>query len=117
MDTKLYPTAVRPDAPADAYSLRPEDLRRGLKASLKALGAEKVDMWYLHGPDRKTPFEDTMRGVNELYKEGLFERWGVSNLHSWEVARMCEICESNGWVKPRYVQFPPPFLGVLLDES
>ena len=59
--------------------------------SLKALKAEKVDMFYLHGPDRKTPYEDTLREVNKLHSEGLFQRLGISNYMSWEVAQICEI--------------------------
>lgn len=30
----------------------------------------KIDMWYLHAPDRSVPYEVTMKAVNELYKEG-----------------------------------------------
>ena len=45
-------------------------------------------MWYLHGPDRKTPYEDTLRAVNELYKEGKFEKFGISNYMAWEVAEI-----------------------------
>jgi aflatoxin B1 aldehyde reductase len=68
--------------------------------SLKALNTKKVDIWYLHGPDRTTPYEETMRGVNDLYKEGLFDRFALSNYMAWEVAQICEICEHNGYVKP-----------------
>ena len=39
-------------------------------------------MWYLHGPDRTTPFEITMKAVDELYKEGKFKRFGISNYMS-----------------------------------
>ena len=39
-------------------------------------------MWYLHGPDRTTPYEDTLRTVNELYNEGKFKRFGISNYYS-----------------------------------
>ena len=38
-----------------------------------------VEIWYLHGPDRTTPYDVTMKAVNELYKEGKFKRFGVSN--------------------------------------
>ena len=41
-----------------------------------------VDMWYLHGPDRATPYEVTLRAVNELYEEGKFKRFGISNYYS-----------------------------------
>lgn len=80
LDTKLYPTAIRPAlSPDELYHHSPEDLRRGLLNSLKALNVDKISTWYLHGPDRTVPFADTLRAVNELYKEGLFESYGISN--------------------------------------
>jgi len=104
MDTKLYPTYLRPAMAKEHYSHSPDDLRAGLKASLSALKTDKLEMWYLHGPDRKTPFEDTLRTVNELYQEGKFKRFGISNFQAWEVAKICEICLKNGWVMPSVYQ-------------
>lgn len=102
MQTKLYPSAGKAmgDMSVLSYNHTPEDLRRGLKESLEALKTTKIDMWYLHGPDRKTPFVDTLREVNKLYQEGYFARLGISNYMSWEVAQICEICDKHGWVKP-----------------
>eukprot|EP01117_Protostelium_nocturnum_P012095 TRINITY_DN4430_c0_g1_i1.p1 TRINITY_DN4430_c0_g1~~TRINITY_DN4430_c0_g1_i1.p1 ORF type:complete len:339 (+),score=77.61 TRINITY_DN4430_c0_g1_i1:469-1485(+) len=107
MQTKLYPTKGTPmvgKLTDEAYTHSPEDVRLGLKRSLEALKADKIDMFYLHGPDRSTPFEDTLREVNNLYKEGHFERFGISNFMAWEVAKICEICEKNGWIKPTVYQ-------------
>ena len=67
---------------------------------MKALKADKLELWYLHGPDRKTPFEDTRRGINGMYKERYFKAFGISNYQSWEVAKICQLCEQNGWIKP-----------------
>ena len=61
-------------------------------------------MWYLHGPDRTTPYEETLKAVNELYKEGKFKRFGISNYMSWEVAEICEICKTNGYILPSAYQ-------------
>ncbi|KAI0776653.1 Aldo/keto reductase [Trametes elegans] len=72
------------------------DLRKWLDVSLKALQTDSIDMWYLHGPDRTTPYEETLRGVNELYKEGKFKCFGISNYMSWEVAKIVTICKANG---------------------
>jgi aflatoxin B1 aldehyde reductase len=99
MDTKFYPTVGRA-MDKDQWTHRPEHLRENLMRSLKALGAKKLDMWYLHGPDRTTPYEETMRGVNDLYKEGLFDRFAISNYMAWEVAQICEICDKHDWIKP-----------------
>ncbi|KAK9329044.1 NADP-dependent oxidoreductase domain-containing protein [Lipomyces starkeyi] len=106
MDTKLYPTDGRNMGylTPDIYTHKPEDLRDGLKRSLEALKTNKVDMWYLHGPDRSISFEVTLCEVDKLHKEGLFDRFGISNYMSWEVAQMCEICEKNRWIKPSVYQ-------------
>ncbi|KUJ15262.1 Aldo/keto reductase [Mollisia scopiformis] len=104
MDTKLYPNRGGPLSDMEVYDHTPEDVRRGLMDSLKALNCKKIDMFYLHGPDRKHPFEDTLREVNKLHQEGYFTRFGVSNYQSWEVAKICEICEKNGWIKPTAYQ-------------
>lgn len=101
--TKLYPTKTRPEMSGD-ISHSPADLRKHLMIQLKALQVEKIDLWYLHGPDRSTPYEETMREVNKLHNEGYFNRFGLSNYMSWEVAQICGICEKNGWVKPTVYQ-------------
>ncbi|KAH8907620.1 keto reductase [Coniochaeta sp. PMI_546] len=99
VDTKVSPKA--PAAPtARRYTHTPEDLRRALKDSLTALKTDKVDMWYLHAPDHNNPYEETLREVNNLYKEGYFGRFGISNYSAWETAQICEICIRHGWKKP-----------------
>ncbi|KAI0074930.1 Aldo/keto reductase [Panus rudis PR-1116 ss-1] len=107
LETKLYPNKVQarlqqPGAALISHS--PEDLRKYLDISLKALNADQLEMWYLHAPDRTTPFEDTLRTVNELYKEGKFRRFGISNYMAWEVAEIVGICKANGWIQPTVYQ-------------
>lgn len=95
LDTKLSPRG-RAGA-AHVYTHRPEDLKPALLQSLEALQTDKVDMWYLHAPDRNVPYEDTLREVNNLYQQGYFRRFGISNYAAWEVAQMSEIIKRNGW--------------------
>lgn len=104
METKLYPNARGLSSAHESYTHQPEDVRRGLINSLKALQTERIDMFYLHGPDRKTPLVDTLREVNNLHQEGRFSRFGISNYMSWEVSAMCEICKTNGWIMPTVYQ-------------
>lgn len=42
----------------------------------------QIEMFYLHGPDRTVPFEATLKAINDLYKEGKFKRFGISNYMS-----------------------------------
>ncbi|TGO80975.1 hypothetical protein BPOR_1464g00010 [Botrytis porri] len=105
MQTKLYPTkGAMSWLTRETYSLSAADVRRDLKASMKALNTDRIEMFYLHGPDRSTPLEDTLSEVNKLHQEGRFDRFGISNFTSWEVARICDIAEKNGWVKPSVYQ-------------
>lgn len=107
LGTKFYPTAAmaeRGGPIGERLTHSPKHLRENLLKSLKALKTEKVDLWYLHGPDRSTPYEETMREVNNLHKEGYFNRFGISNYMSWEVAQICEICRRNGWIQPTVYQ-------------
>ncbi|KAJ6562326.1 NADP-dependent oxidoreductase domain-containing protein [Mycena capillaripes] len=106
MATKIFPTKGRNMGwlTADEYTHSPADIRKGLKDSLTALKADKVDIYYLHAPDRKVLYEDTLREINKIYIEGSFERLGLSNYPAWEVAQICEICKRNGWVMPTVYQ-------------
>lgn len=106
MDTKLYPVGRREMSAltSASYTHAAGEVRRGLMDSLKALKTDKIDMFYLHGPDRQVPYEDTLKEVNDLYKEGYFTRFGISNYASWEVAQICEICIRNDWIKPTVYQ-------------
>ncbi|KAG8802028.1 hypothetical protein FRC16_010553 [Serendipita sp. 398] len=94
--TKLYP---QPNA-----RHTPEDLRKTLQASLTALRTDKLELFYLHAPDRTTPWEVTFKAVDELHKEGKFDRLGISNYMSWEVAEIVTLCRINGWISPTVYQ-------------
>lgn len=101
METKLYPTHA-PNPVLGSHS--PEDLRKYLDISLKALNTDSLEMFYLHGPDRAVPYEVTLKAVDELYKEGKFKRFGISNYMSWEVAEIVGICRRYGYIQPTAYQ-------------
>ncbi|OAA60250.1 aflatoxin b1-aldehyde reductase [Niveomyces insectorum RCEF 264] len=108
MDTKLAPSGRRAGAAASTtartYTHEPAALKPALLESLAALKTDKVDMWYLHAPDRSVPYEDTLREVNNLHQQGYFRRFGISNYAAWEVAEIAEICKRNGWKAPDVYQ-------------
>ena len=106
METKIHVTYGRPVPDSWDKSLRhtPELLRENLMKSLKALKTDKLDMYYLHTPDRSVPYDITMKAMNDLYKEGYFRRLGISNYQAWEVAQICEVCRANGWKQPDVYQ-------------
>ncbi|KAF9546905.1 hypothetical protein EC957_009070 [Mortierella hygrophila] len=96
ISTKIFPYV--------AGSHNRENLPKQFRESLKALNASKVDILYLHAPDYSVPFEETLKAIDDLYKEGLFERFGVSNYSAWNVALMHSICKQNGYVLPTIYQ-------------
>ncbi|KAF9152002.1 hypothetical protein BGX21_005245 [Mortierella sp. AD011] len=94
--TKVWPTAPK----SHDY----EHLSKTLRESLTALKAQKIDIFYLHAPDYTTPFVETVKAVNELYREGLFERFGLSNYAAWQVTLIHQLCKQNGYVLPTVYQ-------------
>lgn len=67
---------------SDVITHSPDDIKKHFQRSLDALKADKIYAFYLHGPDRNTPYKDTLRALNELHQAGKFEVLGVSNYHS-----------------------------------
>lgn len=81
-----------------------ERLKASANKSLRELGADCVDIFYLHAPDRSIPFEETLQACDDLFKEGKFVQLGLSNFAAWEVAECVNICRERGWVQPRVYQ-------------
>ncbi|THU91383.1 Aldo/keto reductase [Dendrothele bispora CBS 962.96] len=94
----------RVDRPVQEITHNYDDMKKHMLISLKALNTDCLDLWYLHNPDRTVPYEVTMKAVNDLYKEGYFKRFGISNFMAWEVAEMVGICKANGYIMPTVYQ-------------
>jgi len=59
---------------------RPEKLRQDLEGSLKRLKLERIDLYQLHAPDPKVPFEDQVGTLARFRKEGKVRHVGLSNV-------------------------------------
>ncbi|KAL9111787.1 MAG: hypothetical protein Q9227_003846 [Pyrenula ochraceoflavens] len=94
--TKVHPVKAGGHAAAK--------VKEACNTSLKELGADCVDIYYLHAPDHTVPYEETLRALNELHKEGKFVQLGLSNYASWEVAEISIMCRERGWVRPTVYQ-------------
>jgi aryl-alcohol dehydrogenase-like predicted oxidoreductase len=57
----------------------PAWLRKGVDASLDALGVDVIDLYQVHWPDANTPFAETAGTLAELVEEGKIRHAGVSN--------------------------------------
>jgi len=61
-----------------AVNGKPEYVKSACEASLKRLGVETIDLYYLHRVDPNTPIEETVGAMAELVKEGKVRHLGLS---------------------------------------
>jgi len=59
---------------------RPEHAREAAEASLRRLGTDVIDLYYLHFPDPAVPIEETVGAMAELAREGKVRHLGLSNV-------------------------------------
>ncbi len=89
--TKGGLTRTGPNAwPRDAS---PEHLREACEGSLRRLGLERIDLYQLHRPDPKVPYEESVGTMKELRDEGKVRHVGVSNVSVEQLATAREIVE------------------------
>lgn len=75
-------------------------VRQQFLESLRRMGENKVDILYLHFPDRNTPVESALEACNEFYKESKFKELGLSNFPAWLVSHVYHVSKERGWVLP-----------------
>jgi aryl-alcohol dehydrogenase-like predicted oxidoreductase len=68
----------------------------GVKASLKRLQLDHIDLYQLHGFDTATPIEEALRALDNLVQHGHVRYIGVSNWAAWQIAKALGISERLG---------------------
>ena len=68
----------------------------GIKASLKRLQLDHIDLYQIHGFDVATPIEETVRALDQLVRHGHVRYVGVSNWAAWQVVKALGIAERLG---------------------
>ncbi|WP_433167025.1 aldo/keto reductase [Kribbella sp. CA-247076] len=81
-----------------------DTLRRAIDDSLRRLGTDHVDLYYVHVDDRSTPLEETLEALAEIVAAGKARYIGWSNVRSWRLERIRALAERNGWPVPVAVQ-------------
>ena len=66
---------------------KPNYVRKALEGSLKRLGVDEIDLWYLHFPDPATPIEETVGAMAEAVRAGKVRYLGLSNVTAEQVER------------------------------
>jgi aryl-alcohol dehydrogenase-like predicted oxidoreductase len=65
----------------------------GIKASLKRLQLDHIDLYQIHGFDPATPIEETVRALDQLVRHGHVRYVGVSNWAAWQIVKALGIAE------------------------
>jgi aryl-alcohol dehydrogenase-like predicted oxidoreductase len=71
-------------------NLRRDHVLASCDASLKRLGLDRIDLYYMHQPDDATPIEETLGAMEALVKAGKVSRVGASNFAAWQLMRTLE---------------------------
>jgi len=68
----------------------------GVKASLKRLQLDHIDLYQIHGFDPATPIEETVRALDQLVRQGHVRHVGVSNWAAWQIVKALGVAERWG---------------------
>jgi 1-deoxyxylulose-5-phosphate synthase len=66
-------------------------------ASLRRLGTDYIDVYYVHRFDPETPVEETVATLDALVKAGKVRYLGASSMWAWQFAKMQTAAALNGW--------------------
>jgi aryl-alcohol dehydrogenase-like predicted oxidoreductase len=70
---------------------KPEYVRSSCEGSLKRLGVDVIDLYYLHRKDPATDIEETVGAMAELVKEGKIRGIGLSEVNAVTLRRAHEV--------------------------
>lgn len=91
----------KPNNDANAGGNQRKNMVQAVEASLKRLGTDYVDLYWLHIWDQMTPAEEVMRAFDDLVRAGKVLYVGISDAPAWVVAKSNTLAELRGWT--RYV--------------
>lgn len=70
-----------------------------LDASLRRLGTDYVDVYYIHRFDDQVPVEETVEALHDVVKAGKVRYLGASSMWAWQFAKMQHAAELQGWTR------------------
>lgn len=97
--------ATGPDVNAGGASRR--HIRSAIEASLRRLGTDYVDIYFVHHFDTYTPIEQTLRALDDLVRDGKILYPAASNFAAWQVEQALGISARHGW--PRFECIQPMY--------
>jgi aflatoxin B1 aldehyde reductase len=92
-------------APQGANHAQERDkLKAAFRLSLTRLRTDRVSILYLTTRDHGVPLESTLRGIQDLHDEGLFDEFGLSNFSVADIEDVLAITTREGWIPPTVYQ-------------
>lgn len=82
-------------------------ITRALDASLRRLGVDTIDVYYVHGWDPAAPVEATLGALSDAVSAGKIHSVGWSNTTGWQLQRILATARSGGFEMP--VVFQPQY--------
>ncbi|WP_285104260.1 aldo/keto reductase [Promicromonospora sp. MEB111] len=79
-----------------------------VEASLRRLGTDYLDLYWLHNWDRGVPLEETLRALDDLVTSGKIRYVGLSDLPAWKAAEAQVVAHFRNWT---------PAVGMQLEYS
>jgi aryl-alcohol dehydrogenase-like predicted oxidoreductase len=69
------------------------------EASLKRLGMDRIDLYYIHRWDDAVPIDESLEALHDLVKAGKVLYLGASSGPAWVMAKALSTSERNGWAR------------------
>ena len=91
-------------ADVTAMGLSRRHMMRALEASLRRLGTDHVDLYYIHRVDPATDWAQTIATFGDLIRQGKVREWGLSNVRAWHIPHVHHLCRQLGVPQPAAVQ-------------
>jgi aryl-alcohol dehydrogenase-like predicted oxidoreductase len=79
-------------------------LVRAVEASLKRLGTDHIDLYYIHRVDPDTSWENTIATFGHLIGQGKIREWALSNVRAWHIPHIVHLCRQMGVPQPAALQ-------------
>jgi aryl-alcohol dehydrogenase-like predicted oxidoreductase len=90
--------------PPDDTPLGARQVAYHLDESLRRLGVERIDLYYIHEFDRVTPLEETLEAFARAAEAGKIDRFGISNASLADVKAVRRLAPSSLAERFSYVQ-------------
>jgi aryl-alcohol dehydrogenase-like predicted oxidoreductase len=100
-----YTLSMRPDDPNGGGAHR-KSLVQSLEASLRRLGTDYLDLYWVHIWDVFTPVEEVVRALDDVVRAGKVLYVGISDTPAWIVAQAVTLADLRGWTRFAGLQVP-----------